>query len=107
MGAARRNLSSELCMVYRKQGRLIKWRGSYGFLRCNGKDVFVHLTSYLHGFTPELNQICEFEIGPATKEGKPNEAFRVTVVRTASQVIAEFNQTSDAGPDALARGGVA
>ena len=80
----------------------MKWRGSYGFIRYNGEDIFVHLTNYLHGFVPELNQICEFEIGPATKIGKPNEAFRVTVVKSAEQVIAEFNR--GAGVDALSRG---
>jgi cold shock CspA family protein len=92
-------------MVHRKQGRLVKWRGSYGFIRYNGKDIFVHLSSYLHGFVPELNQICEFEIGPATKQDKPNEAFRVTVVKTADAVLHDFNEKIDSGVHALGRGG--
>ena len=90
-------------MMYRKQGRLVRWNGSYGFIRYNGKDIFTHLTSFLHGFVPEQNSIVEFEIGPAKKEGKPNEAFRVIVVKSAAQVIAEFNEQN---AEQLAQGGV-
>ena len=79
-------------MEHRKIGRVVKWRGTFGFIRYNQKDIFVHLDSYLSGFVPEMNQMVEFEIGPATKQGKETEAFRIRVIKTASQVIAEFNE---------------
>jgi hypothetical protein len=44
---------------------------------------------------PELNQIVEFDFGPAPVEGKPPVAIRVRVVKTADQVAAEFQTQLD------------
>jgi cold shock CspA family protein len=92
------------------QGRLVKKHPNYGFIRLKdrtgkSRDVFVHFGSYLHGFVPELNQIVEFEFGPAPVESKPPVAIRVRVVKTADQVVAEFQAQLEkhAGLDALTK----
>ncbi len=92
------------------QGRLTKKRENYGFIRYTNsasvsRDVFVHFSNYLHGFVPELNQIVEFEFGPAPVEGRPPVAIRVRVVKTADEVLREFNEQIDAGVGALGQGG--
>jgi hypothetical protein len=66
----------------RFRGRLTKWRGTHGFIRFNGRDVFVHLSNFLGGFHPELNAELEFQFGPAAREDKPDEAIRVRVLRS-------------------------
>lgn len=83
------------------QGRVAKWLGSFGFIRYEGRDVFVHLRNYCSGFHPELNQLVEFELGPPVQENKPAQALRVRVVKTAAQVEAEYL----AGLEALKQGG--
>jgi cold shock CspA family protein len=85
------------CSMQKYQGRLTKKRENYGFIRYMNsagvsRDVFVHFSNYLHGFVPELNQIVEFEFGPAPVESKPPVAIRVRVVKTADQVVAEFQE---------------
>jgi cold shock CspA family protein len=72
------------------QGRLLKKGNNFGFLRYQGRDVFVHFSNYLRGFTPELNQQVEFEFGPSPREDRPPVAIRVRVVKSAAQVEAEF-----------------
>jgi cold shock CspA family protein len=92
------------------QGRLTKKRENYGFIRYTNnagvsRDVFVHFSNYLHGFVPELNQIVEFDFGPSPIEDKPPVAIRVRVVKTANEVLREFNEKIDSGVHALGRGG--
>jgi len=86
------------------QGRITKWRGSYGFIRFGGEDIFVHLRSFLSGSVPELNCLVEFQLGPAVREDKPHQAVNVRVIKRAAEVIADFNQ-SHVGLDALKQGG--
>ncbi len=87
-------------------GRLAKWQSGknsgngYGFIRSGGSDIFVHFSAYLPGFTPELNQLVEYELGPANKEHLPAQACRVRVIKSADKVLAEFN----AGLDKLSEG---
>lgn len=66
----------------RYRGRLAKWNGSYGFIRFQERDVFVHLSNFLGGFHPELNAEVEFQLGPAAREDKKDEAILVRVVRS-------------------------
>ena len=67
-------------MQQRVKGRLSKWRGGYGFIRSEGRDVFVHLSNFLSGFTPELNATVEFELGPGCREDQPQQAYRVRIL---------------------------
>ena len=78
------------------RGRLSKMIGNFGFIRCDGKDIFVHFTNYLGGFKPELNQIVEFNIGPSPREDRPPVAIRVRVVKSAAEVEAGFDGLSQA-----------
>jgi cold shock CspA family protein len=66
----------------RYRGRLAKWHGSYGFIRFQERDVFVHLSNFLGGFHPELNAEVEFQLGPPAREDKKEEAVLVRVVRS-------------------------
>jgi len=91
------------------QGRLTKKRQNYGFIQftnADGKprDVFVHFNDYLHGFTPEVNQVVEFEFGPSALVGKPPVAVRVRVVKSADDFLADFQRQYNAGAEALAKG---
>ena len=76
----------------RNQGYLVKIKGSFGFIRHDRKDVFVHFKNYLPGFVPELNQFVEFDYGPSPREDRPPVAIRVRVIKTAEQVAEEFNK---------------
>jgi cold shock CspA family protein len=106
----------EILMRYsmqKYQGRLTKKRENYGFIRYTNsaslsRDVFVHFSNYLHGFVPELNQIVEFDFGPSPVEDKPPVAIRVRVIKTADEVLHDFNKQINAGADALGakQGGV-
>jgi cold shock CspA family protein len=78
-------------MTERREGRLIRWKNTFGFIQFENQRIFVHLDNYYPGFIPEINQKVTFEIGPPSKPGKPPEAYRVRVVKTADQVLAEFN----------------
>jgi cold shock CspA family protein len=98
--------------MQRLQGRLTKKRENYCFIRYTNRagvsrDVFVHFSNYLHGFVPELNQIVEFDFGPSPVEDKPPVAIRVRVVKTADEVLREFNDQIEAGVGALGQGGAA
>ena len=88
-------------MAIVKVGRLSKWMSGkpgalgglgsgYGFIHSEGKDIFVHFSAYLPGFTPELHQVLEFELAPSNKEGLPAQACRVRVIKSADKVLAEF-----------------
>jgi cold shock CspA family protein len=95
MGVQREENFKQGSVMQTYQGRVVKKHPNYGFIRFKNRagvsrDVFVHFGSYLHGFVPELNQIVEFEFGPSPVEGKPPVAIRVRVVKTADQVVAEF-----------------
>lgn len=68
-----------------KQGQLIKWYGSYGFILHEGKNVFVHLRNCSAGFVPELGAKVGFEFMPAVVFGKPPQACRVRTLRSASE----------------------
>ncbi len=92
------------------RGRLTKKRENYGFIRYTNsagisRDVFVHFSNYLLGFVPELNQIVEFDFGPSPIEDKPPVAIRVRVVKTAEEVLRDFNKQINAGVGALGQGG--
>jgi cold shock CspA family protein len=89
--------------MQRNRGYLLKIKGNYGFIRCNGKDVFVHFSNYLHGFVPELNQFVEFDFGPSPREDRPATAIRVRVIKNAAQVAEEFNR-KQAGASTLKAG---
>jgi cold shock CspA family protein len=71
------------------KGQLLKWFESsgYGFIRFQDRHVFVHRTSYLHGFIPEVGQIVEFDFGLCGN--KPPQAVNVRVFRSAKAVAAE------------------
>lgn len=68
-----------------KQGQLIKWFGSYGFIRYEGQNVFVHLKNCSTGFIPELGARVGFELMAATTFGKPPQACRVRTLRNDVQ----------------------
>ena len=73
------------------QGRLIKRTKTFGFVKTDaGHEFFVHFSQYLSGFTPELNQILEFELAPSHRDDKPPMAVRVRVVRKAAEVEADL-----------------
>ena len=74
------------------RGVITKWRGSYGFIRYGGQDVFVHTKNFLGGSTPELNSLVEFQFGPPTREDKPFQAVNVRVVQLAAEVLAGIAQ---------------
>ena len=82
--------------VERFRGRLVKWNGTWGFIKHDGKETFVHLSNCVSGFIPEINLPVEFELTPAAVEGKPPQAFRVRSLR----------KDSEAGMDALRRSGI-
>ena len=68
-------------MAERFNGRLVKWQGTWGFIRHEKKDVFVHLTNCVSGFVPEINAPVDFEFTEAAVEGKPPQAYRVRLLR--------------------------
>jgi hypothetical protein len=64
-----------------KQGQLIKWFGSWGFILREGRHIFVHLRNCSAGFIPELGASVGFELMPSSVLGKPPQACRVRAVR--------------------------
>lgn len=82
------------------KGQLAKWFGEagYGFIKFDDRDVFVHSTSYLQGFVPEVGQHVRFDFGIAPN-GKPPMAVRVRVVKSAKAAQAE--KAIQAGLEAL------
>jgi cold shock CspA family protein len=57
----------------KNRGPLVKWfdKNGYGFIKFEGRDVFVHRTAYLSGFVPEVGQIVTFDFGFAPDKTKP------------------------------------
>lgn len=80
----RRNFKMELRDC---RGQLTKWFGSYGFIKYENRDVFVHLKNY-NGFIPEVGQLVKFDFGLAPGD-KPPMAVNVRVVKSALAVTAE------------------
>jgi cold shock CspA family protein len=76
------------------QGRLTRWYGSFGFIRFDQeqRDVFVHLRSFLKGFVPELDSIVAFDLGPAHRGDKKDQAKNVRIVKSAEDVIQDFQR---------------
>jgi cold shock CspA family protein len=93
-----------MSMEYRnKKGCLERWveeRG-YGFIRHDDRLVFVHRTSYLFGFKPELGRAVAFDFGLAPN-GRPPMAINVRVVKAARAVAAE--KQVQRGLEALLKG---
>jgi len=83
------------------KGQLIRWNenGGYGFILFDGRRVFVHATSYLQGFVPEVGQFVRFDFGLAPDKTKPPMAVKVRVVKSAKAVKAE--KQIQAGLEAL------
>jgi len=65
-----------------KQGQLIKWFGSWGFILHEGRHVFVHLRNCSSGYLPELGGKVGFELMPAVVYGKPPQACRVRALQS-------------------------
>src|SRR5438876_2993368 len=87
-------------MLKDNKGQLIKWieKGGYGWILFDGRQVFVHVTSYLQGFVPEVDQLVRFDFGLAPNQ-KPPMAINVRVVKSAKTVAAE--RQIQAGLEAL------
>ena len=81
------------------QGRIAKWYGGFGFIRFDGRDIFVHNKNFMSGSFPELNSIVEFRLGPATREDRPDQAVNVKIVKRAADVLDDFERR--AGIEAL------
>ena len=75
----------------KKRGPLYKWfeQYGYGFIKFEGRDVFVHRRSYLSGFVPEVGQIVTFDFGFAPDKTRPPMAVKVRVWKSAKTVAAE------------------
>lgn len=75
----------------KNRGPLYKWfeKEGYGFIKLEGRDIFVHRTSYLGGFTPEIGQIVTFDFGFAPDKTKPPMAVNVRVWKSAKTVADE------------------
>jgi hypothetical protein len=86
------------------QGRIIKWSGSFGFVRSGSQTYFVHKNSFLSGSTPEMFSQIEFRLGPSHREDKPPQAVHVRTIKTATEVLAETERA--AGIEALLKGKV-
>ncbi len=74
------------------RGELVKYfeRQGYGFIWYENREVYVHVSNYLSGFTPEVNQLVAFDFGLFTKDpSRPPQAVNVRVVKEASAVKAE------------------
>jgi len=74
-----------------KKGQLAKWfadRG-YGFIKFEGRDVFVHREAYLSGFAPEVGQILHFDFSLAPDKNRPPIAINVRVTKSPKSVAAE------------------
>lgn len=90
-------------MLLNNRGQLYKWTGTHGFIKFEGRDVFVHRSSYLQGFHPEIGQLVSFDFALAPNPVRPPMAVRVRVVKTACAVQAELDVRR--GLEALAKQG--
>ncbi len=75
----------------KNRGPLVKWfeQNGYGFIKFEGREVFVHRTAYLSGFAPEVGQIVTFDFGLAPDKNRPPMAINVRVFKSATDVAAE------------------
>jgi len=73
----------------RQRGQLVKWFDGYGFIKFEGREVFVHRKAYLSGFAPEVGQIVTFDFGLAPDKNRPPMAINVRVFKSATDVAAE------------------
>ena len=72
------------------RGQLIKWFQGYGFIKYEGREVFVHRYAYLRGFSPEIGQIVAFDFALAPDKTKPPMAVNVRVTKSAKIVAEEI-----------------
>ena len=83
------------------RGPLVKWFSGFGFIKFEGRNVFVHRDAYLPGFETEIGQVGQmlgFDFGIAPN-GKPPMAINVRVVKSAKAVADE--KKTQAGLEAL------
>ena len=75
-------------------GRLKSWYGTWGFVyfEAERRDIFVHLSAFLKGFLPEIGSAVAFELGPSNKPDKPDQCRNVRVIRSAAEVLADFQR---------------
>lgn len=71
------------------KGVVYKWLQGFGFIKFEGRDVFVHRNSYLSGFYPEVGQLVLFDFGLAPDTSKPPMAVNVRVLKSAKQIADE------------------
>lgn len=67
------------------RGQLKNWKDGFGFVRYEGRDVFVHRSAYLPGFETEIGQVGQilaFDFVEAPN-GKPPMAGNVRVITSA------------------------
>jgi hypothetical protein len=69
-------------------GHLVIWKGTFGFIRFDNRNVFVHKKYYVRGF-PELDQKVVFDFGLSHDPLKPPQAVNVRVLKTARAIRAE------------------
>jgi cold shock CspA family protein len=69
-------------------GELVKIFPNFGFIRFENRNVFVHKSNYLSGFTPEVGQIVRFDFALALNN-RPPHAVKVRVIKSRAAVIAE------------------
>jgi cold shock CspA family protein len=91
----------------KNRGPLEKWfeTQGYGFIKFEGRDVFVHRRSYLTGFVPEVGQIVTFDFDFAPDKTKPPMAVNVRVWKSA-KTVADEDEIKH-GLEALKYGGAA
>jgi cold shock CspA family protein len=75
--------------IKNNRGQLLKMLKNYGFIRFEGRDVFVHRDAYLQGFKPEIWQIVSFDFALAPEPDRPPVAVNVRVIKPASAFQAE------------------
>jgi hypothetical protein len=85
-------------------GHLVIWKGTFGFIRFDNRNVFVHEKCYTRGL-PELDQKVQFDFGLSHDPNKPPQAVNVRVLKTARAMRAE--EEVRRGLQALASGGAA
>jgi hypothetical protein len=69
-------------------GYLVRWTGTYGFIKYDNRQVFVHERYYVGGM-PELDQKVVFDFGLSLDLNKPPQAINVRVLKTARAMRAE------------------
>jgi cold shock CspA family protein len=72
------------------EGYLRVWKEAFGFIRYEGRDIFVFHNQYKKtpGQIPEVGQKVRFDFALG-RDGKPPMAVNIIVTRTAAQVKAD------------------